>query len=229
MVVSHSIVMPTVEYTFAPRHLKLYAYKTPSRHVLKHTITKAFLLKNGALIKPVIARLFLAMGHNGFFEKSYHKKAPHCLTKNDNHIGALHVQNLYAYKAHNGSSFRRLGCSAIRAENFAEQSRSAAQKNLRPLYRGRTMPYALQSMAKEYRRHLHLYSCIISYPFLFVNKIQTFVRISMLKFDYTCCNFILKCFIMFDKNHCGPKLHEQIFNLNTRISIYKVQRFIPNI
>ena len=106
---------------------------------------------------------------------------------------------------------------------------SAAQKNLRPLYRGRTMPYALQSMAKEYRRHLHLYSCIISYPFLFVNKIQTFVRISMLKFDYTCCNFILKCFIMFDKNHCGPKLHEQIFNLNTRISIYKVQRFIPNI
>ena len=82
---------------------------------------------------------------------------------------------------------------------------------------------------KEYRRLLYLYSCIISYPFLFVNKIQTFVRISMLKFDYTCCNFILKCFIMFDKNHCGPKLHEQIFNLNTRINIYKVQRFIPNI
>ena len=74
MVVSHSIVMPTVEYALAPRHLKLYAYKTPSRHVLKHTITKAFLLKNGTLIKPVIARLFLAMGHNGFFEKSYHKK-----------------------------------------------------------------------------------------------------------------------------------------------------------
>ena len=92
MVVSHSIVMPTVEYALAPRHLKLYAYKTPSRHVLKHTITKAFLLKNGTLIKPVIARLFLAMGHNGFFEKSYHKKAPHCLTKNNNHIRALHVQ-----------------------------------------------------------------------------------------------------------------------------------------
>ena len=33
MVVSHSIVMPTVEYALAPRHLKLYAYKTPSRHV----------------------------------------------------------------------------------------------------------------------------------------------------------------------------------------------------
>ena len=121
MVVSHSIVMPTVEYAFAPRHQKLYAnnrkinlrlryrqlllkcrfaplgksfryLKTPSRHVLKHTITKAFLLKNGTLIKPVIARLFLAMGHNGFFEKSYHKKAPHCLTKNNNHIRALHVQ-----------------------------------------------------------------------------------------------------------------------------------------
>lgn len=44
------------------------------------------------------------------------------------------------------------------------------------------MPYALQSMAKEYRRHLHLYSCIISYLFLFVNKIQTFVRI-LLKLD----------------------------------------------
>lgn len=66
MVVSHSIVMPTVEYALAPRHLKLYAYKTPSRHVLKHTITKAFLLKNGTLIKPVIARLFLAMGITAF-------------------------------------------------------------------------------------------------------------------------------------------------------------------
>ena len=76
MVVSHSIVMPTVEYALAPRHLKLYAYKTPSRHVLKHTITKAFLLKNGTLIKPVIARLFLAMGHNGFFGKIVSQKSP---------------------------------------------------------------------------------------------------------------------------------------------------------
>ena len=31
MVVSHSIVMPAVEYAFAPRHLKLYAYKTHDR------------------------------------------------------------------------------------------------------------------------------------------------------------------------------------------------------
>ena len=107
----------------------------------------------------------------------YHKKAPHCLTKNNNHIRALPFKNLYAYKAHNGSSFRRLGCSAIRAENFAEQSRSAAQIILRPLCKGKTTPYTFQSMAKEYRRHLHLYSCIVSYLFLFVNKMQTFVCI----------------------------------------------------
>ena len=92
MVVSHSIVMPTVEYAFAPRHLKLYAYKTPSRHVLKHTITTAFLLKNGTLIKPVIAHLFRVRGITAFSKKSYHKKAPHRQTKNENQIKAFCVQ-----------------------------------------------------------------------------------------------------------------------------------------
>ena len=76
MVVSHSIVMPTVEYAFAPRHLKLYAYKTPSRHVLKHTITKAFFLKNGTLIKPFIAHLFQAKKSIGFFGKIVSQKSP---------------------------------------------------------------------------------------------------------------------------------------------------------
>ena len=99
MVVSHSIVMPTVEYAFAPRHQKLYAYKTPSRHVLKHTITTAFLLKIGTLIKPVIARLFRTMGITAFSKKSYHKKAPHRPTKNNNQIKASRVQKMVRLKS----------------------------------------------------------------------------------------------------------------------------------
>ena len=44
------------------------------------------------LKKPFIAHLFQAKRTSAFSEKLYHKKAPHCLTKNNNHIGALHVQ-----------------------------------------------------------------------------------------------------------------------------------------
>ena len=82
MVVSHSIVMPTVEYAFAPRHQKLYAYKTPSRHVLKHTITTASLLKNGTLIKACHRTSFSGNGHDGFFGKIVSQKSPSSLDEN---------------------------------------------------------------------------------------------------------------------------------------------------
>lgn len=129
MVVSHSIVMPTVEYAFAPRHLKLYAYnrkinlrlryqqlllkcrfsplgksfrylKTPSRHVLKHTITTAFLLKNGTLIKACRRTSFSGnIGITALSEKSYHKKAPHRPTKNDNQVKAFCAQKIVRLKS----------------------------------------------------------------------------------------------------------------------------------
>ena len=107
---------------------KIVRLQNPSRHISKHTITKAFLLKNGTLIiankfcdcdtgnfcsnvashrlakvlgilKPVIARLFRAMGITAFSKKSYHKKAPHRPTKNNNQTKAFRVQKIVHLKS----------------------------------------------------------------------------------------------------------------------------------
>ena len=210
MVVSHFIVMPTVEYAFAPRHQKLYAnnrkinlrlryrqlllkcrfaplgksfryLKTPSRHVLKHTITTAFLLKNGTPIKPVIARLFRAMGITAFSEKSYHKKVPHRPTKNNNQIRAFCVQKFVRLKSpvlarlSDGSGAAQFALKH-RGELLSPQARKTFLRA--PLsQKERKRRTQLQSTAKEYRRYFHLYSRIITYLFRFVNKIRTNVCI----------------------------------------------------
>ena len=141
MVVSHSIVMPTVEYAFAPRHLTLYAYKTPSRHVLKHTITTAFLLKNGTLIKACHRASFSGNGHNGFFKKSYHKKAPHRPTKNDNQIKASAFKKLYVYKALSWLVFQTARVQRVRAETSRRSSLSAGAENFPPRTSSRMEEY----------------------------------------------------------------------------------------
>ena len=55
---------------------KIVRLQNPSRHISKHTITKAFLLKNGTLIKACHRASFSGNGHNGFFEKIVSQKSP---------------------------------------------------------------------------------------------------------------------------------------------------------
>ena len=139
-----------------------------------------FLLKNCILKKACHRASFSGNGHNGFFEKSYHKKAPHRPTKNDNQTKAFCVQKFVRLKSpvlarlSDGSGTAQFALKH-RGEVLSPQARKTFLRA--PLLAWKSTPHLLCGTTKEYRRYSHLYSRIIPYPFRSVNKIQTFVRI----------------------------------------------------
>ena len=130
------------------------------------------------------------MGITAFSEKSYHKKAPHRPTKNDNQTRAFRVQKFACIKS---PVLARLsdgsGAAQFALKHRGEVLYSQARKTfLRiPLLAWKSTLYQLCGTAKEYRRYFHLYSRIIPYPFCFVNKIRT--NVCILSF---CKNSFLK-------------------------------------
>ena len=119
------------------------------------------------------------MEYNGFSGKIVSQKSPSSPDeKRKPNKGFLHSKICTLKKPCLGSSFRRLGCSAIRAETSRRLSPQARKTFLRvPLLAWKSTPHQLCGTTKEYRRYFHLYSRIIPYPFRFVNKIRTNVYI----------------------------------------------------